>query len=166
MTKLCRWVYRPGTNNSCWAVATCDHIMRYLSRINPKDNESIGCADWYNGKLCYGCGKPIQMDYTLIKIVGTTLDELNAELTAEELGELEAAENNHHGYPYAVQSRRMQVEPFGTEQAATEFATQMALEAMDNRTEPQIEMTEDEKIDFVAARILREHKAALEELAK
>jgi len=27
-------------------------------------------------------------------------------------------------------------------------------------------MTEDEKIDFVAARILKEHKAAFEELAK
>ena len=32
--------------------------------------------------------------------------------------------------------------------------------------EPQIEMTEDEKLEFVAARILREHKAAFEELAK
>ncbi len=32
--------------------------------------------------------------------------------------------------------------------------------------EPQIEMTEDEKLDFVAARILREHKTAFEELAK
>ena len=32
--------------------------------------------------------------------------------------------------------------------------------------EPQIEMTEDEKFDFVTARILREHKAAFEELAK
>ena len=32
--------------------------------------------------------------------------------------------------------------------------------------EPQIEMTEDEKLDFVAARILREHKAAFEALAK
>ena len=32
--------------------------------------------------------------------------------------------------------------------------------------EPQIEMTEDEKLDFVAARILREHRAAFEELAK
>ena len=32
--------------------------------------------------------------------------------------------------------------------------------------EPQIDMTEDEKLDFVAARILREHKAAFEELAK
>ena len=32
--------------------------------------------------------------------------------------------------------------------------------------EPQIEMTEDEKLDFVANRILREHRAAFEELAK
>ncbi len=32
--------------------------------------------------------------------------------------------------------------------------------------EPQIEMTEDEKLEFVAARILREHRAAFEELAK
>lgn len=29
-----------------------------------------------------------------------------------------------------------------------------------------IEMTDDEKIDFVAARILKEHKAAFQELAK
>ena len=40
------------------------------------------------------------------------------------------------------------------------------LMVIDLDTEPQIEMTEDEKIDFVAARILREHKAAFEELAK
>ena len=32
--------------------------------------------------------------------------------------------------------------------------------------EPQIEMTEDEKLEFVARRILREHHAAFEELAK
>ena len=37
---------------------------------------------------------------------------------------------------------------------------------IDLEKEPQIEMTEDEKLDFVAARILREHKAAFEELAK
>ena len=37
---------------------------------------------------------------------------------------------------------------------------------IDLDTEPQIEMTDDEKLDFVAARILREHKAAFEELAK
>ena len=92
MMESCRWIYRPGTNNSCLAVATCDHVMRYLSRINPMDNESIGCADWYNGKLCPGCSRIIQMDYTLIKIVKITLDELNAELTAEELRELKTAE--------------------------------------------------------------------------
>ena len=32
--------------------------------------------------------------------------------------------------------------------------------------EPQIDMTEDEKLEFVAARILKEHRAAFEELAK
>ena len=32
--------------------------------------------------------------------------------------------------------------------------------------EPQIGMTEDEKLEFVAARILRERKAAFEEPAK
>jgi len=32
--------------------------------------------------------------------------------------------------------------------------------------EPQIEMTEDEKLEFIAARILKQHKAAFEELAK
>ncbi len=37
---------------------------------------------------------------------------------------------------------------------------------IDLDTEPQIEMTEDEKLEFVAARILREHQAAFEELAK
>ena len=37
---------------------------------------------------------------------------------------------------------------------------------IDLDVEPQIEMTEDEKIDFVAQRILRRHKAAFEELAK
>ena len=37
---------------------------------------------------------------------------------------------------------------------------------IDLDVEPQIEMTEDEKINFVAERILREHKAACQELAK
>lgn len=37
---------------------------------------------------------------------------------------------------------------------------------IDLEADPQIEMTEDEKIEFVAARILREHRAAFEELAK
>ena len=37
---------------------------------------------------------------------------------------------------------------------------------IDLDTEPQIEMTEDEKLRFVSERILREHRAAFEELAK
>ena len=37
---------------------------------------------------------------------------------------------------------------------------------IDLDSEPQIEMSEEEKFEFVAARILREHKAAFEELAK
>ncbi len=37
---------------------------------------------------------------------------------------------------------------------------------IDLDTNPQIEMTEDEKLQFVASRILREHRAAFEELAK
>ena len=37
---------------------------------------------------------------------------------------------------------------------------------IDLDTEPQIDTTEDEKLEFVAARILREHRSAFEELAK
>lgn len=37
---------------------------------------------------------------------------------------------------------------------------------VDIETDAQIEMTDDEKIDFVASRILREYRAAFEELAK
>ena len=40
------------------------------------------------------------------------------------------------------------------------------LMVIDLDTEPQIEMTEDERFLFVAQRILREHRAAFEELAK
>ena len=37
---------------------------------------------------------------------------------------------------------------------------------IDLDTEPQIDMSEDERLEFVAARILREHRGAFEELAK
>ncbi len=37
---------------------------------------------------------------------------------------------------------------------------------VDLENDTSIEMTDDEKIDFVAARILREYKKAFEELAK
>ena len=38
--------------------------------------------------------------------------------------------NDHHGFPYPVQSRRMQVEAFATEEEATRFATNLAMEAI------------------------------------
>ncbi len=37
---------------------------------------------------------------------------------------------------------------------------------VDIENDTNIEMTDDEKIDFVAARVLREYRAAFEELAK
>ena len=38
--------------------------------------------------------------------------------------------NDHHGFPYPVQSRRMQVEAFETEEEAADFATDLAMEMM------------------------------------
>ena len=38
--------------------------------------------------------------------------------------------NDHHGFPYPVQSRRMQAEAFETEEEATRFATDLAMEVM------------------------------------
>ena len=35
-----------------------------------------------------------------------------------------------------------------------------------DKQNPEIEMTDDEKIDFVAARVLKEYRRAFEELAK
>jgi antitoxin Phd len=40
------------------------------------------------------------------------------------------------------------------------------MQVIDLDKEPQIEMTEDVKLEFVAARILKEHRVAFEELAK
>lgn len=37
---------------------------------------------------------------------------------------------------------------------------------IDLEQEPEIEMTDEEKIEFIGRRILREHKKAFEELAK
>ena len=34
--------------------------------------------------------------------------------------------NDHHGFPYPIQSRRMQVEAFETEREATQFAIDLA----------------------------------------
>ena len=38
--------------------------------------------------------------------------------------------NDYHGFPYPVRSRRMEVEPFQTEEDATRFATELAMETL------------------------------------
>lgn len=61
----CRWIYRPGTNNSHWAFTTCKSGFNYLSKLSNSE-PYVGVADYYNGKQCPICGKPIEMDYSLI----------------------------------------------------------------------------------------------------
>lgn len=39
--------------------------------------------------------------------------------------------NDHKGFPYPVVSRRIEPEPFATEEEATAFATKLALGALD-----------------------------------
>ncbi|MBQ8094403.1 MAG: translation repressor RelB [Clostridia bacterium] len=38
--------------------------------------------------------------------------------------------NDYHGFPYPVRSRRMEVEAFQTEEDATRFATELAMEVI------------------------------------
>ena len=38
--------------------------------------------------------------------------------------------NDYHGFPYPVRNCRMEVEPFQTEEDATRFATELAMEAL------------------------------------
>ena len=51
--------------------------------------------------------------------------------TADVLRMFIYAFNDHHGFPYPVQSRRMQVEAFESEEEATEFATDLAMEMIE-----------------------------------
>ena len=48
--------------------------------------------------------------------------------TADALRMFIYAFNDHHGFPYPVQSRRMQLEAFETEEEATRFATDLAFQ--------------------------------------
>lgn len=50
--------------------------------------------------------------------------------------------NDHHGFPYPVQSRRMQVEAFDNEEDATRFATDLAMEALQTELIGGIEVSE------------------------
>ena len=48
--------------------------------------------------------------------------------TADVLRMFIYAFNDHHGFPYPVQSKRMQIEAFETEEEATRFASDLAME--------------------------------------
>lgn len=48
--------------------------------------------------------------------------------TADALRMFIYAFNDHCGFPYPVQSRRMQIEAFDNEAEATQFATDLAME--------------------------------------
>lgn len=50
--------------------------------------------------------------------------------TADALRMFIYAFNDHHGFPYPVQSRRMQIEAFENEEDAARFATDLAMEIM------------------------------------
>ena len=65
-TDYCIWVYRPGTNNSHWAFTTCKSGFNPLTRI-PASEPFVGCADFYNDRLCPICDKPIKMNYRNIE---------------------------------------------------------------------------------------------------
>lgn len=65
----CRWVYRPGTNDSHWARRNCDKDYVPLTKIVKKE-PCIGIADYYNGRLCPRCGRIIQVDYVLLRDMG------------------------------------------------------------------------------------------------
>ena len=65
--ETCKWIYRPGIREiDHFAVATCDHDTKYLSKITGAKQE-VGCADFYNGKMCPVCKKPIKMDYVFME---------------------------------------------------------------------------------------------------
>lgn len=61
----CKWVYRPGTNNSHYANTKCKGGFNYLSKLTNIE-PYIGVADYYNNKQCPICGKIIEMDYSLV----------------------------------------------------------------------------------------------------
>lgn len=76
-----------------------------------------------------------------MKQAATRIDDREYELfqkTAASIGTTTAdalrmfiyAFNDHHGFPYPVQSKRMEIEAFETEEDATRFATELALEKL------------------------------------
>lgn len=77
-----------------------------------------------------------------MKQAATRIDDQEYELfqkTAANIGTTTAdalrmfiyAFNDHHGFPYPVRSRRMEIEAFATDEEATRFATDLAMEVIE-----------------------------------
>jgi hypothetical protein len=52
----CKWVVRPGTNNSLWAYTTCNPGFNYLSKVDKAEQ----IKPVYDGCECPICKKPIE----------------------------------------------------------------------------------------------------------
>ena len=77
-----------------------------------------------------------------MKQAATRIDDQEYELfqkTAASIGTTTAdalrmfiyAFNDHHGFPYPVRSRRMEIEAFDSEEEATRFASDLAMEVIE-----------------------------------
>lgn len=61
--KTCKWVVRPGSNNTYWAYTPCKSGFNYLSKINKVDE----IEETYNGRRCPICGKSIVCNMKLVE---------------------------------------------------------------------------------------------------
>ena len=60
--KKCKWVARPGRNNSFWTYTTYKKGFNYLSKISrAKDIKAV-----YDGRICPICGKIIECSIELV----------------------------------------------------------------------------------------------------
>ena len=67
----CKWVVRPGTNNSFFAFTPCKKGFNYLSKVKTVD----AIKDVYEGRQCPICGKSIEIVMDLLE----PMIELNKE---------------------------------------------------------------------------------------
>lgn len=83
----------------------------------------------------------VKGEVTIVKQATTRVDDEEYELfqrTAASIGTTPSdalrmfiiSFNDHHGFPYPVQSRRMSLEAFETEEEATQFATNLTKEIL------------------------------------
>lgn len=60
---VCKWVIRPGTENTLWAYLPCRKTYNYLSKTSKKEQ----VKQTYDGKLCPVCNKPVECDVKLLE---------------------------------------------------------------------------------------------------